>query len=457
MNRRLFIKNTSLSIGIGSISGISLGNPYNNEEQNEITWDYSNKVLDPSDEAAWEKIGAYYPRESTIINLENGYFSHQALPVLAYHQQMEKEINSKHSIFMRLEQEARIESIRDIFASYQNCKASTIAFTRNTTESLNIAIMGFPWTPDDEVIIGNQDYGSMVEAFEQCVKRFAIRIKIANIPITDSEHFESTVMNSYTRLITPKTRMIHLTHPVNLNGQGLPLLRLIEKIRDINSNICIVVDAAHAVSHFPEKIGEIPADIIGCSLHKWTGNPLGLGCLYMRENWIPKIWPLMGDISKSTDDIRKFEHQGTRPIQSILALEKAIAFNLKIGLMNRLNRLRYLKYTWQGNQNAMSQFSKNTGFQLELSGALAADLTQSPKIDFLHPLKSNHQGAISTFCIKGMTPDSISKILKDRFKIFTVAINHPIINGVRITPQLSNSKEDALAMNKAIHTIISES
>ena len=456
MNRRSFIKNTGLTLGAGGITGISLAKIPNIQPSNEIDWDYSQKKVNPSDEAIWREIQKHYPNNPNIINLENGYFSHQALPVLKFHQELENDINSRHSVFMRTEQEVRIEETRVNFARYQECDKNELAFTRNTTESLNTAIMGFPWKNGDEVVMGNQDYGSMVEALKQCQRRWNIKLKVANIPIVDMANWEDTIINTYTSRISKQTKMVLLTHPINLNGMGIPIHRLITKIREFSAEICIIVDAAHALSHLPETIGDIKADIIGSSLHKWTGAPLGLGCLYIRKYWIPEIWPLMGDDSKSVNDIRKFEHHGTRPIQTIMSLTKAIEFNQKIGLENRLNRLLYLKYIWQGNQSGLKSLSQKTEFNIPFEELGVVDHTKSRKIEFQHPIQINQwQGAISTFSVKGISPDNLALKLKNEFNIFSVAINHPVINGVRITPQLSNSIEDVIALNQAIRKICS--
>lgn len=451
MNRRLFIKKTGISIGIGSVTGISYSNQslldtISKEELVKLP-----KKIRPNDEGIWTEIRSYYPQTPGIINLENGYFSHQAQPVLDYHKLLETEINSKHSLFMRKEQDKRVEEIRQLFARYQNCSAENVAFTRNTTESLNTIIMGFPWQKNDEVIIGDQDYGSMVEAFHQARNRWGIKLNVAQVPYEDLTNIEEKTIQSYLKHITPNTKMVHLTHPINLNGQGLPIHKIILEIRKINPKICVVIDAAHALSHFPDTIETLGADVVGSSLHKWTGNPLGLGCLYIKTNWIPKLWPLMGDVEKENHNIRRFEHHGTRPIQSILSLQKAIEFNEYVGLENRYYRLLYLKYLWQGNRAGLKYLEKLSGFKLDIPKDLGEDHTKSKKVKFLHP--TNHvenQGAISTFIINGSSPNEISRNLEEQFKIFSVAINHPVIHGVRITPQLSNSIEDVMALNRAI-------
>jgi selenocysteine lyase/cysteine desulfurase len=137
-----------------------------------------------TDEAYWDQIRLFYAKPKGFINLENGYFSPQALPTLYAHQKLESDINTRSSWFMRREQEGAIEGSRQALATFLGVPPDELALTRNTTESLNTLISGYPWRKGDEVVIGNQDYGSIVAAFKQAEKRFGIVIKVADVPLT---------------------------------------------------------------------------------------------------------------------------------------------------------------------------------------------------------------------------------------------------------------------------------
>ena len=105
------------------------------------------------------------------------------------------DINTRSSWFMRKEQQQAIEKSRNALASFLKCDPEELVITRNTTESLNTVISGYPWKKGDEVVLGNQDYGSMVAAFEQQAKRYGIVLKVARIPLhpkNDEELVDST-------------------------------------------------------------------------------------------------------------------------------------------------------------------------------------------------------------------------------------------------------------------------
>ena len=191
----------------------------------------------------------------------------------------------------------------------------------------------------------------------------------------------------------------------------------------------MIVDAAHSVAHIDFKPGELDADYIGASLHKWLCCPLGAGLLYVKRKHIEKIWPLMGDDEFPSDNIRKFEHQGTRPIQTIQAIAEAIKFHELIGSRLKEDRLYYLKSYWVNK------------------------IKDIPGIVINTPATKDRSGAIANISIKNYTPNQVAETLMKDFKIFTVAINHPAINGTRITPHLYTSLEDLDKLTEAIQTM----
>jgi selenocysteine lyase/cysteine desulfurase len=72
---------------------------------------------------------------------------------------------------------------------------------------------------------------------------------------------------------------------------------------------------------------------------------------------------------------------------------------------------------------------------------------QSPLLPF------NRGGAIATASVSGYTPTELANTLMNKFGIFTVGIDHPVIRGVRVTPHLSSSVSDCIALNKAFTAI----
>lgn len=380
------------------------------------------------DEAYWSIVRSAFRREGDFINLENGYFSPQPEAVRDYTNRQGSHINASSSYFMWREQEAAIEGARTALAGLLGVQAEELALTRNTTESLNTVIAGFPWKQGDEVVIGDQDYGSMNEAFMQNARRYGFTVRTAAVPLLPEN--DAAVVQAYVSLIGPHTRMLHLTHLINLSGQVIPVATIAKAARQVRPDICVVVDAAHSVAQLDFKLPELEADIVAASLHKWLCNPLGAGMLWMKAPWIPQIWPLMADTSISPFNIRRFEHQGTRPIHHLMSIPEAIAFHRRIGAGIKAARLRYLMERWAG------------------------EAAKMPSLRLLTPWnQAGRNSAIATVAHLSLSPGQLAHLLFEKHRIFTVAIEHPVINGVRITPHLYTRAEDCDALVAALKSI----
>jgi selenocysteine lyase/cysteine desulfurase len=414
MERRYFISQAALLAGAVSL-------PTWGWSANNLEWEtgLSEGLENAADEEAWKKIADQFPKPKGFIQLEHGYFSHALQQVLQFQHIQELNIQSNSSFFMRRDQVQSIEQAREALAEYFGWDKETLALTRNTTESLNTIIQGYPWKAGDEVVIGQQDYGTMTESFQQASERYGVVIRYATIPLIPEN--DDQIINTYLSLVNERTRMLHLTHMINLSGQVIPLDKIIQKARALpqKERILIVVDAAHSVAHIPYSWKDCDADVVAGSLHKWMCAPIGIGFLKIRKEHITLFWPLMADRSLAKTDIRRFEHQGTRPIQAHLGLVEAIKAQAMFGsLRNKAARLFYLKNYWTEKLKDVS------GVQIQT------------------PLVQERSGAITNIAMDGMTAEQLAAALWDRSKIFTVAVVHPAIKGVRITPHLSTSIDE---------------
>jgi selenocysteine lyase/cysteine desulfurase len=430
-SRRLFLQRSGLA-------GLGLGLGFSNAAQARLSIDsgeFTPEALlrsklnsdDPvNDELFWKLIRKSFNPADGFINLENGYFSPQPLSTLTYHQERERYVNSYTSWYMRREMSGSFEKVRKDLATFLGVDPEELALTRNTTESLNTIILGYPWKAGDEVVIGNQDYGSMVEAFRQAEKRYGIVIREASVPLTPANDEE--VIDAYLKLCTRKTKFVHLTHLINLSGQVIPVAKIADRAHE--QKIEVVVDAAHSVAQLDFKLPDLRADYVGASLHKWLCCPLGNGFLWMNKAHIPKIWPLMGDTGLKETDIRRFEHHGTRPFQTNESISKAISFHETIGSKLKQDRLKTLMKSWVSQVYNLPGVTINTPWQ-----------------------DDQRNSALVNIAVQGYTPAALSeKLLKD-FGIFTVAIDHPAIKGVRVTPHLYNTLEEVNQLAAAIKTI----
>ena len=339
------------------------------------------------DETFWYHVQRAYTVSPHFINLENGYFSLQAREVMESQFDHIRMINEKPALYMRTQQWEDRERIKKELAKFAGCSPEEIAITRNTTEALDTVIHGLTLEKGDEVITTTQDYDSMVQAFDQQAKRFGIVNKKISIPLHPKSKME--MVKHYEKAITDKTKVMLVTHLINISGQILPVKEICEMAHA--NRVDVISDSAHAFAHLDFKIPDLGCDYFGTSLHKWLGTPVGLGMLYIKKEKIKKVWPLFGDTYYPEDDIRKLEHIGTYPCASTLTIASAIRFHNAIGSKRKEERLRYLKNYW------------------------AERVKDLPKVTLNMPLTDEQSCGLGNVAIEGMPPSELSKKLYEDF------------------------------------------
>jgi selenocysteine lyase/cysteine desulfurase len=418
MNKREFLRSAG-GAGLGLLIGDSLWAKY--------------AAMPPRALAAredfWDALRARYLLKPDYINLENGYYSMQAQPVLEAFIEKVRYLNREGSYYMRTRLVPDKSAARDKIAAIAGCSPEELIITRNTTESLDTVIAGFDWKPGDEAIMAEQDYGAMRDMFRLQARRFGmvpVNLSVPADPKSDDE-----IVQLYANAITPKTRLLMCCHIINITGQILPVRKIVDMAHA--RGVDVMVDGAHAFAHLDYRIPDLGADYYGASLHKWLGAPLGTGLLYVKKDKIAKLWPIFSEFSIPDDDIRKLNHTGTHPAHTDLAIENAIDFHNGIGSARKEARLRYLQNYWVKQVRGVPNVLLNT------------------------PTDPSRSCAIANVGIKGMNARDLSQVLLEKYRIWTVGINNPAagVNGARITPHLFTTTAELDQLVAAIRALSS--
>ena len=373
----------------------------------------------------WETVRSHYKLNPDYINLESGFYNIIPSPTLNSFIDHVKRINYEGSFYMRNYLEKDKEETTNSLATLVGCKKDELIITRNTTESLDLIISGFPWMKDDEAIYADQDYGSMKQMFKQVSKRHGVVNKVISIP--NHPKSDEEIVSLYENQISNKTRLIMVPHMVNITGQILPVKKICEMAH--NNGIEVMVDGAHCIGHFNFKISELGCDYYGSSLHKWLAAPLGSGILYVNKKRISKIWPLIASYVEDKNDIKRLNHIGTHPVHNDLSILNAINYLNWIELKRKEERLRFL-------QNYLTSALRNNS-----------------NIIINTPIESFRSCGISNVGVKGLSPSDLAKKLMLDFKIFTVAIDYANVKGCRITPNVFNTLNDLDQLIGALNKI----
>jgi selenocysteine lyase/cysteine desulfurase len=362
-----------------------------------------------TEEDFWYYIQQSFTVSPGIINLNNGGVSPAPKTVQDAMKRYYDLSNEAPSYYMwRILDQGR-EPLRNNLAKMAGCSAEEIAINRNSSEGLETVIFGLPLKAGDEIVAARQDYPNMINAYKQRELRDGIKVVWINLELPSED--ENYLVNQYVKAFTAKTKVVHLTHVINWNGQILPVKKIAQEAH--KRGIEVVVDGAHSFAHVDFKIPDLEADYFATSLHKWLYAPIGSGLLYVKKEKIKKIYPLFATSDDPLkEDIRKFEALGTRPFFIEQAIGKALEFHDMIGSDRKEKRLHYLKNYWMEKVRNVPKVKLNTS---------------------LHP---KWGCAIGNIGIEGKKPGELDSFLFTNYKIHTVGIVWENINGVRITPNV---------------------
>jgi len=362
-----------------------------------------------TEEDFWYYIQQSFTVSPSLINLNNGGVSPAPKTVQDAMKRYYDYSNEAPSYYMwRILDQGR-EPLRKNLAKIAGCEAEEVAINRNASEGLETVIFGLQLKSGDEVVATKQDYPNMVNAYKQREMRDGIKMVWINLELPSEN--EDYLVGQFVKAFTPKTKLVHITHIINWNGQILPVKKIAQEAH--KRGIEVIVDGAHSLAHFDFKINDLDCDYFASSLHKWLYAPIGSGMLYVRKNKIKNVYPLFATSDNPLkEDIRKFENLGTRPFFIEQAIGKAIEFHEMIGSERKEKRLHYLKNYWMEKVKGIPKVKINTS---------------------LHP---KWGCAIGNVLVEGKKPGELDAFLLDKYKIHTVSIDWENIHGIRVTPNV---------------------
>ena len=251
----------------------------------------------------------------------------------------------------------------------------------------------------------------MLQCFEQRQRRDGIVLRQIELPVPCVD--DDDVVRRFADAITPRTRLVLVSHVINLTGQILPV-RAVSAMAKARG-VAVLVDGAHAIGHFPFRIDEIGCDFYGAALHKWLFGPVGTGLLWIKKDRIRDVWPLFAAPPSMDGDIRKFEEIGTHPEAARLCLAEALDLQERIGLERKLARLCLLRDRW------IRPLRGRKGFVLH------TDTTPGRAC------------ALANFAFEGVEHGRMFGFLFDRRRILTAPIGHARSCGLRVSPSVCTS------------------
>lgn len=313
--------------------------------------------------------------DKPLIYLDNAATTHQPNQVLEIVNEYYKKSHSNvHRGVHTLSEEATMayEGSRIKIANFINATKEETIFTKNASESLNLAanILKSILKEDDEIVVTQLEHHSNFVPLQQIAKQTGCKFKVW--PVNENGELDQSK-----NPINEKTKILGLTYISNALGTINPVKEIIKQAHD--NQAYVILDAAQAVPHIPVDVKELNTDFLAFSGHKMCG-PTGIGVLYGKKELLEKLPPFLfgGDMIREVkeqettwNDLPHKYEAGTPNISGAIGLAASIEYLSQIGMKNiqdyetklteylkeRLKELDYIKAITPKNQSGIISFN----------------------------------------------------------------------------------------------------
>jgi selenocysteine lyase/cysteine desulfurase len=220
------------------------------------------------------------------------------------------------------------EATRKALAAHLRVTPEEIVITRNTSESNNIVSSGLDLKAGDEVLIFSDNHPSNHAAWRQKAERFGFTVRVVDQvnPHPGADYY----VDAFRRQLTPRTRVVAVTHVTASVGDLMPVAELCKLARE--NGALSVVDGAQSFGVLDVNLAELQPDFYTGSAHKWPCGPKENGVLYVNQRVHDRIKPSIvslypGDVGIS----RTMEGFGQRDEPAMIGFGEALAFQSKVG------------------------------------------------------------------------------------------------------------------------------
>lgn len=354
------------------------------------------------------------------------------------------------------------ENARITIQKHINAKhVHEIIFTRGTTESINFVANGFSKLPSplgeglgvrsgDEIIVSKMEHHSNILPWQMLCEEKNALLKV--IPINENGEL---LLDEFKKLLSPKTKLVAITHVSNTLGTINPVKEIISIVRNsplrrrgVGGEAAVLIDGAQAIPHIKVDVQNLDADFYCFSGHKVYA-PTGVGVLYGKEEWLNKLpnYQVGGGTIKTVSFAKteyaesplRFE-AGTPNIEGGIGLASAIDYINNIRLEN------ISAYEHELLEYATEKLSAIKGLKIIGTAKEKASVI-SFVIDNIHPSDI------------GMLLDAQGIAVRTGHHCTQPLVNHFGLNGtVRASLAFYNTKEEidqlAIAMIKSVQRLL---
>ena len=299
-------------------------------------------------------------------------------------------------------------------AQLLNCDPAGLVFPRNTTEGMNFIANGLELASGDEIITTNHEHIGGLCCWQLVAKRRALTLRQIELPGGGTD--PRAAFNAITAALSPRTRVVSVSHVNFTNGLIMPVRELIEHCRP--RGIVVAVDGAHPPGLMNVDLRALDPDFYASSPHKWLFAAQGTGLLYLRPEWRTKLWPTLasGDWDNVSLGAQRFNHLGSFDESRMAGLLAALRFHKATGSERVFARIRQLRRTL-----------------IEL-------LRQNPRVHFTSPLDDRAGAGMVSFTAEGIPALDLQKKLAEH-NARTRVIGEYNYNWMRLSASVYNTEQ----------------
>lgn len=261
--------------------------------------------------------------EVTFLN--HGSFGACPLPVFEEYQRWQRELEWQPVEFFARRMEGLMQTAREALGAYVGANPDHLVFVSNATSGVNVVARSLQLAAGDEILATDHEYGACTFAWQYVCEKVGARYIQHPIPLPLPSAEE--IVESLWSAVTPRTKLIFISHITSPTGLILPIEPIIRQARE--NGILTLVDGAHAPGHVPLDLANLGADFYTGNCHKWLCAPKGAAFLYARPEHHSWLYPLTiswGMMNPEPNLVNRHQFQGTLDLAPYLSVPKAIEF-----------------------------------------------------------------------------------------------------------------------------------
>jgi selenocysteine lyase/cysteine desulfurase len=315
-----------------------------------------------SPQELWRRVRAEFRLEPGLVHLNSGTLGACPTPVIDAAADALRELEGNPARRMFGPGTDHMDRVRLRAAAFLGGDPDEVALTRNTTEAMNAIAEGLDLRPGDGVLTSNHEHGGGMVCWQHLRQRREVGIDYFELP--RKVRSARQVVELVTHHLTPRTRVVSLSHVDTICGVRLPMAELAAELHE--RDILLVCDGAQAPGMIDVDVKALGVDAYACSAHKWLLGPKGTGLLYIRREAQERIRPglLYSGYAAYTAS------GGTRDLAGIVGLAAALDFQEAVGRERIVDRCRELAVRVRTRLETLDGLVLLTPVDPDLSGAI---------------------------------------------------------------------------------------